>query len=186
MATVTIDGNSYEVYDSYDNVNTYLVAAAHATNWRAVSAYDRRLAMVTATRVLDRQPWQGAKTSDAQPIAWPRTGVTDKFGAAVDSGTIPQTILDGFAELCELQLADVKLQGKTGTVGNVRRVKAGPAEVEFFDSRFDSTRFPQAVHELVGQFLSSAATELGITVTGTSVESSFQNKDYGRTDVGLP
>lgn len=184
MPTIHQEGADHEVYDTYDNVDLYLSVAVHASNWRAVSAGDRKRAMVGYTRVLNRQSWRGVPTTPGQALAWPRTGLTDRDGNEIDDATIPQAVLDGFAEGVELLLGDAKLQAKSGTATNIRRVKAGPAEVEFFDDRRRGTKLPTAVHELVGIFLAGAGG-LGITATGTAEESAF-TKDYGLTDRGLP
>lgn len=60
--------------------NTYVVDATPYLGgdpvWEAASASEREVALVTATRVLDQNPWLGAASSVTQPLAWPRESVS--------------------------------------------------------------------------------------------------------------
>jgi hypothetical protein len=189
MPTITIEGVAYEVYDTEVNVDQYLRAAPHADTWRNSLETARRYAMVGASRVFDRQTWTGTKTSGAQPIEFPRDGLTDKDGVALAAGTTPQEVLDGYAEYTLLLLADSEIQGQSGSGKNIKSVKAGSALVTFFSSTITgataAAKFPPAVHELIKAYLTGTGA-LGIVATGISEDASFLNKDYGLTAEGLP
>jgi hypothetical protein len=132
MVTITISGTDYDSYLSVADADDFLGAdlALYAT-WAAATTDDKGRALVSATRWIDQQSWQGSKTSDAQPLDWPRTGVIFE-GESVDSGSVPQDILDGCAMLAALLIQDSSIAGSSSTSSNIKRVLAGTAEVEFF------------------------------------------------------
>lgn len=188
MATVTIQGIAYEVYDTYDNVDQYLRSVPSGADWRAALETEQQYAMIGATRVFDRQRWTGTKTSAGQALEFPRDGLKDKSGVAVADGSTPQEILDGFAEYTRLLLSDIALSDSSSSGKNIRSVSAGSASVTFFSSTISGNnrapKFPTAVHELIAPFLSGSgsASALGIVVTGTLEPS---ESDYGYSGNGL-
>jgi hypothetical protein len=188
--SVTIGGTSYEVYGSLTGAGSaseYFNAALHGGDWIDADPEDQAKALVTATRMMDRQNWQGTKTSPTQFLDWPRTGVVDREGNAVSSSAVPDGIVWGTYELAEILRADPTAQEAVNSGSNVRAVGAGSARVEFFQpTRLTASRFGAVVDELVGEFLDSAAGDLGIVVTGAGVESSFSSGAYGFTGEGLP
>lgn len=187
MATVNIEGVTYDVYGSLSAADAYFAAALHATSWAAVLDDDdqRAKSLVTATRMLDRARWVGTKTSPSQALEWPRTGVTDRYGVPLSDSAVPVSIENGCYELANLLLGDSSIQNATSSGSNVKSVEAGSAAVEFFRSTSNSsTRFPTIVHELIGQFL-AGGDGLGIVATGLGT-SAFSEYDYGYNGEGLP
>lgn len=186
MATVTLGSNTYTTYVSVDDADDYLAAALHAVVWASATATQKGQAIVTATRMLDRQIWQGEKTSDAQALAWPRSGVTTRDGAAVDEDTIPQAVIDACCELAAGLLEDPGAQTSVTAGSNIKRVKA-EVEVEFFGPRAGG-RFPQIIQELVGQYLrspsGSAGSRRAAYVSGQCEESSFDDADQFTSNGG--
>lgn len=149
MPTVTIDSNDYDVYADVETADAYLAGDFGATLWRAETDADQKArALVTATRILDRQNWVGEKTDPDQPLAWPRTGVD-----GYDEDTTPQPIIDASIVLAKQIHAGSKVDDQASIESGIKRQKAGSVEVEYFIPTSDPTRLPTAVQELVAPWL---------------------------------
>ena len=168
MGQVTIGAIVYDIYGTEADAEEYFAASLEASAWNDATVLQKQQALVTGTRWIDRLDWQGAKTSDAQPLEFPRTGI------------------DGLADTWEPEEANYELAlallvdsslDKTATTGsNTKRVKAGSAEVEFFKPT-DGLSFPTIVQQLIGQYLaSSAGLSVGLA-SGTDEESAFCSTD---------
>ena len=177
MAQVTIDGNVFEVYASVPQADVFLLGdvvlgAAWAT------ALNQEQALVSATRYIDRQTWQGEQTDPGvQELEWPRTEVTDKYGDPVNDALVPVEIFQASIMLAAMFIQDASLFGEADTGSNTRKIKAGSAEVEFFKPE-GGTRFPDAVQDLVGQFLAAAVGVTPPEAFGTDVERTLED-GYG-------
>lgn len=185
MPTVDIGGESYEVYDTQANVENYLAASIGASAWAALeAATGQRQAMVTATRMFDRTVWDGEKASDSQPIAHPRTGLTDRDGDAVADDAIHADILAAFAELCEVLAADSNTVQDEATAGtNEKRYKAGPVEIERFRPTYQSAaRWPQRILELIRPFLGSPSSTAYGLVSGADGEAVYDGDSFRLTE----
>jgi len=187
--TITLAGISYDVYGLTSSpvvdADSYLNAKLGATTWAAASADDKARALVSAARWLDRvSAFSGDKTSASQALEWPRDGAYCGTTAIAD-GTIPDAVAQAEFELAFILIGDSSAQDASGQGSNVKRVKAGSAEVEFFDATigtFDDTRLPTAAHDLLKCLFSGASTNLGGgTAYGTDGDSSFTEEDYGRS-----
>jgi len=189
VTTVTIAGVVYSIYGERDvdggtaqpSAGEYLGGSfTSSAIWAALSATQQGQCLVEATRWLDRQRWAGSKTSDAQPLQWPRTGVTRIDGSAVDSATVPDEIVFACYELAVLISQDPDLPAaQPGASGNIKRVEGGPANVEFFQPQSIAI-FPLKAYDLVSQFLSGSG-DVGVSIsyaTGTGHASSFDSDDY--------
>src|SRR5262245_25196179 len=146
--------------------------------WAAGSADYKARSLVTATRLLDRQCWQGEKTSPSQALQWPRTGVVDKYGDEVSSLAVPLLIEEATYELALAILVDPDgVQADPTSNQNLKKVKAGSAEVEFFRPELRG-RFVTIVEELVGQFLCGSVNAASLSQAwGTDSESEFDSAD---------
>lgn len=187
--TIGLTGNSYATIATAD---TYLGDAARALAWSGLSTSEKARALISATRLLDKQCWQGVKTnaSPTQTMQWPRTGVMRADGTTVDPATVPLEIIDGMIELAFDLSQDTSLEGSSSTASNIRRAKAGSAEVEFFRpggafGTAGSTRFPTEVMEYVGQFMCGFRANTGAIATGTGACSQFDNSDFDEVNHGL-
>jgi len=177
--TITVGTNSYV---TITESNTYLaqsMRAASSGTWTLADATtEKEPALVTATRLLERLTWAGAKTA-VQTLSWPRTGVTDRYGSAVDSSTVHQQIKDAQVELAFELLSDPEALEKA-TDANVRlkRVKAGSVEVEFFTTIF-AGKLPSIVWDLIVEFLASSTGTGGVgAALGSAELSGFADTDW--------
>lgn len=177
VTTVTIGGNPYNVYGDETEADLFMAADIElAAGWTALTGDQKPQGLVSATRLIDRQDWLGAIAVDGQPLEWPRTGLTDKNGTEVVSASLPQFVENACIILAAMLAAKSTLQASASTGSNVKRVKAGPAEVEFFNSTLTSGAiFPARVQDLLGLFLDNQAVT-GMCAAGTG--SLTSGEDY--------
>ena len=187
MVSVTIGSATYEAYANQTTADTFLAADLRLNPiWTLLSADDKGRALVTATRVLDRQDWLGEPTNPGtQPLAWPRTGVTDEDGNTIDSATIPQAVIDASVFLAALVADNPALAEAENTGSNVEEVQADTVRVRFFRPQAGQ-RFPIMLHELIGPFLESSAGGIaGARSFGTDQESTTPSSGSFGTDFGF-
>ena len=184
MATVTIAGNSYDTYRSLAETETYLEAQIEAAAWQASTDDNQKgRGIVTATRFIDRQEWQGEKTDPAQAHAFPRTGLTYADGSEVPSDAVPTEVLDAESELASMLVDGTDVQNVSNPAEKmIQSLKAGSTAISYF--RGDAglgQRFPQIVHELLGRWLAGAGAGLVGIATGTDGEDAFASDRLGLT-----
>lgn len=186
VSTVTISGNDYSVYGTEAEVKQYLAGRLGTEAYDNASGGERKKAHVQATRWLDRERWTGSPTDTTtpQPLAWPRTGVTDCDGNAVPDNVVPDDLCAATAELVLVLLQDSSADQNATQGTNIRRAQAGSAIVEFFrpgssdGSGQNGTIFPTQVQKLVGCFLEGASGYVAPDARGTDQPSSFCEDDY--------
>lgn len=179
--TVSIGGTEYEIYADVPTSDAYMAAeiSAAATKWRDATLTDedaKSRALVSATRLIDRQVWPGTKTEpDYQELAWPRTG-TGITG--VDPDIVPQQIIDASILLAAEINNGSSVVGSDSTDTRKKRQKAGSVEIEYFRDLDGGKRFPTAVEELLRQMRGSAMLS-SVTTSGVDTCSRFTT-DYGQ------
>lgn len=163
-------------YIDVAGASSYFEDALHAASWQAADAGTRTQSLVTATRMLDRQKWRGSKTDPSQDLAWPRTGLSDIEGQPLNQDEVPGFMLDATCELALALIEDSDIQNQADTGSNVSRLKAGPAEIQYFGSNTSGPRFPIIIHELVGFYLAGSTLPLPFA-SGTDAQSGLG--DFG-------
>lgn len=176
--TITVGTDSYI---SLADSNTYFGNNIRNDEWEILDDTVKERALKTATKFLDRQTWMGSKTSDAQALAWPRSGVTDRYGTAVSSASVPQQVKDAQCELALALIQDTAVETNKNSGKNIKFLRAGSAAVSFFRPQTGG-RFPTIVQELIGQFMASAATIIAPEDFGTDQTTSFSSCKYGLTE----
>lgn len=164
--------------------DAYFADSINSAAWDASSSSTKNKALISATRYLDRQLWQGVKTVDTQDLEWPRTGAFCN-GVQVDPNTVPDRIKEAQMEMAQKLISSPTLSNNLNTGSNTKRAKAGSAEVEFFRAT-KGTILPDVVQQLAGCFLkgfttSSSGVGLGATATGLDSCTSFGSGAYDRT-----
>ncbi len=170
VSTITLSGNTYSVYaltaDPVDDANDYFSARLGASAWNDASGSDKKRALISAVRYIDRAVnWSGTQTDlvTPQPLQWPRDGATCN-GTAVTDGTVPDAFATAEFEEALILLNDATQQSSTGTGSNVKSVKAGSTQVEFFtgtQGTVEETRLPTIVNDLIGCYIEGAAVAGG-------------------------
>lgn len=195
IATITIGAVDYSVYaltsDALADADDYLAAKIGST-WSTASDLQKQQALISAARFMDRAVlWSGDKTVDAQPREWPRDGAVDGCNGdeAVPDGTTPDAIAHGEFELADLLFLDATIQASTGTGSNVKKVKAGSAEVVFFtgtSGTSEETRLPTQVNDLVSCFIEgSEVAGFSWGTTDADGDAGYTEDDFDLTQ-GLP
>lgn len=190
--TITISAIVHNVYgltsDPVQDADDYFGGRLGAASWTAATTLTKQQAIISAARFMDRRGnWTGVQTDAATPQAldWPRDSATCS-GTAVTDGTIPDNIAHGEFELALALIEDESIQDSSTSGGsNLKRAKAGSAEVEFFSptlgrgATVGETQFPTVVQELVGCYLEGASGGgIGAPyVQGTTETSSFDDCD---------
>lgn len=180
--TLTIGAVSYTVYaftaDPLQDANDYLAASITAGTWATKTDDEKKALLISAFRTLDRQTWSGEADTD---IAWPRTGATCN-GAAVTDGEIPDDVVEAQFELASFLADSTDSVTSNNTDSNIKRVKAGSAEVEYFyPLSGEGTRFPLPVQELIGCYLAGSGAGLSTLLPyiggGDANDSTFTSLD---------
>jgi hypothetical protein len=176
MVSIVIGSNSYDAYADMATADSYLLAdVQYSALWGGTDEDTKKASLVSATRYLDSKNWQGTKTSDAQPLDWPRDNAT---GGAVD-GVTPQEIIDSSILLAAMTVADPTALSSSSTVNNVKVAKAGSAMVENFKQSSRSiTTFPSMVQNMIGKWLAGASSGLAGVVSGNTCVSAFDGDPY--------
>lgn len=178
MATVTIDSVAFAAYADEDDADEYLLASFHASNWTSATELQKQMALVTATRLLDRQDWLGDKTSSSQTLEWPRTntGVT-----GVTNTVIPEDIVNACIELALSLVDGSEVQSEQNIAQKIQSLRAGSVGITYFRGAEGSPlRFPLIVHELVGKYLAGATRSLTGLASGVdSGDGDATNLDFG-------
>lgn len=171
----TADANAYQAVATID---TYHDNSLHGAPWRGLSADDKTRTSITATRQLDRERWAGAITAHVAGLAFPRTGIVDREGAAVADDVIPPEILDAHSELCNELAANPGVQ--TGSTGdNVKAIGASKSRVEFFEKVDSGGQFPIIVQDLISHMLAQNSRNKAGAAYGTDATddaSQFQDR----------
>jgi hypothetical protein len=183
MADTPVIGTN--VYQDIAAADAYMANSIRgAVKWDALTDTVKSQCLITATRIFDRQPWQGTKTDEAptQVLEWPREDVYDRKGNLVDSATVPDGIKFGSIEFAYDLSQDPTLETSAGQGSNIKKLKAGSAELEYFKGTGGpngegSVRFGPEVQEYIGQYLESAYGVSTGNAYGTDGEGSFDDDE---------
>lgn len=172
-------GNEYHTYATVAQADDYLLASVNGTSWRALETEEEKARfLVSATRILDQQPWLGEKTEEDQPLAWPRTG-TGVTG--VEDDVVPQDIINASIELAAALVDNAAIATQQSTEQGIQSLKAGSAAITYFrGANGTPARFPHNIMEMIRKYLDGYNTTLagGVFSSGTSAET-VTGDDFG-------
>ncbi len=160
-----VNANSYE---TLVEAQAYFDARLPLAGWD--NADDQNVLLVMATRVLEgyansiktlvpaaggvpayylvSRRWTGSPASATQRLAWPRVGMFDNNGNAIDSTTIPRELKDAESEFAgQLGTTDFTLNNDV-IIQGLTSVKAGSVSLSF-KSQFQKQVIPDAVLALL-------------------------------------
>lgn len=185
VVTIGSDPTPFEIYGGDPAAVHYLLAGISdgAVAFQAMTPDQRARVLIQATRLLDAQSWQGQPTTPAvagTTLQWPRTGVIDANGNAVDSSTVPTNVVSAAFELAALLADDPDIAASVDAGSNIQSVGAGSAKVAYFapTSALDGTAplLPPVIQRLVAQYMGSAIDNVG----GGIVTGNTSNDDSDR------
>lgn len=183
MASVTIGSTTYTVYSDVAAADEYFNGSISFATWNALTADEKARSLVEATRLIDRQSWQGekAETSPEQELEFGRTGLTDCAGNDVTVAESLELAVEA-SQLLALDLSQSSNQiTNQSTENTTKRLKADTVEIEYFrPTAGQPTRFAQPVMELLGCFLAGSLSISGSIDSGT--DGTALNNDFGFTD----
>ena len=123
LVNVALGAAVLPAYASLAEADGYLEgdAGPRRAQWTAAGDDDKRRALVTATRTLDRLPWRGTKAAASQATAWPRAGI--------GTATLPTDI-----EVAAIVIAAHLLQypGPLADAATVAEEEVGDKRVRYF------------------------------------------------------
>lgn len=170
MASVTINSITYTVYANVATADDYFNGSLSSADWSALTADEKARALVTSTKTIDRQQWQGEKTDPLQELAFPRTGVVDCAGNDVTSAMTLTVVTEASILLALDIFTNSAVLTSVSTEDLTKRLKAGSVEIEKFRASSDSVssgRFPLPVQELIGCYFSGRSSIAGALSYGT-------------------
>lgn len=122
----TPGGAAANAYLTVEDADAYLAGRVDASAWTAADADTRIRAVISATRRLDQERYQGGRYTAEQALEWPRWGVVAEGAARFQA--IPQKIKTATAELALALLAAPGSLDASGLEG-FEEVKVGPLAV---------------------------------------------------------
>lgn len=163
LSEVDVGGETFVVYADLDVANAYFAGAIHAANWSAATDTTKSQALVTATRILDRQKWIAA------------------YGTQTLRGVV-QAIQDASAEMALALVDGSDLQTEQTTGQKLQSIKAGSVSLSYFrGAEGRPHRFPVIVHELLRDYLAGADLSISMVATGVDAVSSTED-DFGHVE----
>lgn len=179
VSALTVGTNTYV---SSADADTYLMDSLRGAPWVSLDPDTKAQALITATRLLEKQCWSGAKTDPLQALSFPRTNLLDGYGNVLDSSVVPEAVVEAEIELAFELSQDTSLETSGGTGSNTQTLKAGSASISYFRptagaNGAGSPRFPPIVMELIRAFMCGFGGVPGSFVDGTDVPSAFDVAD---------
>lgn len=148
MATITLGSNSYDVFEDVAGADAYLAGdIARAASWALVSTENKGRALISATRMMLALPWCEAPPDPADQQVSPIPEVAAMLAA--DLAANPALFADASGN------------------SNVKRAKAGSAEVEFFSPVDGGPPIPRALWD---RLLSAGLVCLGLGDTDVTLD----------------
>ena len=134
----TVSSASANSYVTLAEADAYFATRLYATDFTSLSDDDRSRALIMATERIDQELYYGVKTDGNQALKWPRTGVPipGESGSFYSAGLVNYylaTAIPSVVKLAQYEYAllisgtDILAQSD---LGNYKRVKVGPIEVE--------------------------------------------------------
>ena len=123
-------------------------------------------------------------TTKTQVMTFPRTGLIDAEGNAVNANTIPSEVENAQIEYAFELSQEPELEGSSGTGDNNKVLQAGSVRVERFRP-LTGTRFPNIVQEFLRPFFDSFGSVTPPFAPGVTAESRFDDADFYKLDRGF-
>lgn len=143
MPQVIIEGNTYTIYANLATASAYLLPTSYNETWSALTPDEQAGRLVESARILDRQKWKPEYDAFSERVL-----VEGIVNASI---TIAAMLASGENEFTT-----------NATTSNLTHsLKAGSASITYFrdfSAAGAGTRFPLAIMELLGAYLSSNGT----------------------------
>lgn len=187
IADITIGTNTYKSYATVVEADAQLaVDPVRKATWEALQDDVKGQYLIAATNRLDLLTWLGKKTGGATQLnAWPRSDLKYEDGTDVSTTDAPNQLQRATILLAGSIASEPESADAGSSASNIKKVKAGGADVEFFSSPRVIAGTPlqdETAFTLIKLWLEGTAGSLGNTVTGTDTASTFGTAgQYDRT-----
>lgn len=117
--------------------------------WDDAGDSEKTKGLLWATKLLDSlYEWGGTVVTETQALLWPRHGMVYTNGYTVPSTIIPVQLQHATAEFARQLLEEERTTDSDIETQGIRKLVAGPVELEFKDSVTDKV-VPDAVANLI-------------------------------------
>jgi hypothetical protein len=141
--------NSYATVAEANIYNESVLTDSEA--WVDAETPIKNRALVTATRLLDMNiRWTGERRYFGQALDWPRYAAVDSRDARwyLDNTIIPPAVKNATAELARRLIVSGMPDVPSQTEG-MKRLKAGPVDIEWFESAEAKSMIDRYVFDMV-------------------------------------
>lgn len=121
-------------YVTVEEANDIASMNIHSSDaWLALPLDAKRNLLIYASRVLDsRTVWNGTQATANQALAWPRSGVEDRYGNSISTSAVPYNVRWAVVELAKHTLAEDRIS-KTQPDSIISEAKIDTVTVKFAD-----------------------------------------------------
>ncbi len=158
-------------YISVADATTYHAARGN-DSWAEQDAPVQEQALIRAASALDswlRGQWLGTKKTQAQALAWPRTGVVDQDSFEIPDTTIPTELKQACAEVALIELTERFIQQSVSRDHTVSSTSVGPVAVSYRADAPTNKRYPH-IEAMLRGIANTAGTQIGMNVYLTQDE----------------
>ncbi len=180
MSLVAWPTPSANSYSSRAAADIWMADRLNTEAYTSATTTKQDQALITATDFLDSQSWDGDKTVSSQPLEFPRTGLSDKNGDAVDSATLPPELVEAHYLLTLAILKSSQVQFSSGT--RVSGITTANTAIRFsiFGEAINAGGLPNNIQQLIAIFLSKASASSLVESFGTDVVSGIEKYERNR------
>jgi hypothetical protein len=158
MALITWNTANANAYYDVATADAYFTERLNTANWDALNTADKESALIMTANILDRETYKGTKASGAVR-EWGRDNIVDKYGNAVANNVLPPDFNIANFEMA-LELANDNAVADTTNQGsNIKSLKAGSAEIEYFRST-SKQALPDVVYNYLKPYIESAGGDV--------------------------
>ena len=157
MALTVEDGSvvsSANTYVTVDYVDSYCDDLG-LSDWEDLTETEKEQAILRAMSFIESQSFKGVKTDVDNALKWPREGVYDEDGYAIDDDTIPDRLKKAVARAAYEECLDANCLQQNIDKG-VKREKIDILETEYFISDSLPTTTYQAVNNYLKPYVKSS------------------------------
>jgi hypothetical protein len=141
---------SYVSVEEADDIASLNIHSADA--WLDLPLEAKQNLLIYVSRILDsRTTWVGNQASPIQGLAWPRTGVVDRYGNTVSAAAVPYAVRMAVVELAKHTMTEDRLS-KSSPDSVVQSVKVDSISINFAqaaNTALSMYKTPQIVTDLL-------------------------------------
>jgi len=153
MALIVEDGSGVTDADSYVTLayaDAYILAMGYTTpDWSALTDAQKESCILRAMSFIEALNYKGTKADQDYSLEWPRVGVIDRNGYALDNDFIPEQLKKALVECAFREQTLGTLQGDLDGASNIKSLKAGSLALEYFEGRIENDPVFQIIDGLL-------------------------------------